>query len=470
MAFLWITVLFWAYVSRCCGQPLSPENTWAVLVAGSSGYGNYRHQADICHAYQIMKKHGISEDHLIVMATDDIAHNSLNPFPGQVFNRPGNQNATDVYAGCKIDYKGHEVTPDTFTKVLTGVQDGTTNGKKVLKSDSTSRVFVNFVDHGGVGIIGFPSTTMHVADLTKTLDTMQQKKTYGELLFYLEACESGSMFPNLSSTSKIYAVTAANGKESSWGYYCMPQDVVKGKHIGSCLGDLFSISWMEDADLNQPMETIAQQVEKVTKRTNKSHVTTFGDTSFTNEPIAHFDELKMIDHSGVVSEIEPLPEDGIISAQDIPLAMAQYKYLMASPGLEKDFAKWHLETVKENRKEDHGLFHAITDKACEKSDQNFNCTSKLQTIQMDLKDLLCHKALASIIEKECLPHNHGDDYQVGGWNAFSWKFSQWLVNICESQDSLNADVDAFKRIVSGACTDANAAKMAKARAETVQFI
>ena len=40
----------------------SSSDHWAVLVAGSSGYGNYRHQADICHAYQIMKKNGIPED------------------------------------------------------------------------------------------------------------------------------------------------------------------------------------------------------------------------------------------------------------------------------------------------------------------------------------------------------------------------------------------------------------------------
>lgn len=26
---------------------------FAVLVAGSNGYWNYRHQADICHAYQV---------------------------------------------------------------------------------------------------------------------------------------------------------------------------------------------------------------------------------------------------------------------------------------------------------------------------------------------------------------------------------------------------------------------------------
>ena len=26
---------------------------WAVLVAGSQGYFNYRHQADVCHSYQV---------------------------------------------------------------------------------------------------------------------------------------------------------------------------------------------------------------------------------------------------------------------------------------------------------------------------------------------------------------------------------------------------------------------------------
>jgi glycosylphosphatidylinositol transamidase (GPIT) subunit GPI8 len=35
---------------------------WAVIVAGSNTYSNYRHQADAFHAYQIMKKNGIPED------------------------------------------------------------------------------------------------------------------------------------------------------------------------------------------------------------------------------------------------------------------------------------------------------------------------------------------------------------------------------------------------------------------------
>ena len=35
---------------------------WAFIVAGSNKFSNYRHQADTCHAYQIMKKNGIPED------------------------------------------------------------------------------------------------------------------------------------------------------------------------------------------------------------------------------------------------------------------------------------------------------------------------------------------------------------------------------------------------------------------------
>ena len=32
---------------------------WVLLVAGSRGYYNYRHQADICHAYHVSKAFSI---------------------------------------------------------------------------------------------------------------------------------------------------------------------------------------------------------------------------------------------------------------------------------------------------------------------------------------------------------------------------------------------------------------------------
>jgi legumain len=48
---------------------------WAVLVAGSNGWYNYRHQADVCHAYQILHKYGIPDSNIVVMMYDDLAKN-----------------------------------------------------------------------------------------------------------------------------------------------------------------------------------------------------------------------------------------------------------------------------------------------------------------------------------------------------------------------------------------------------------
>lgn len=56
------------------------------------------------------------------------------------------------------------------------------------------------------------------------------------------------MFQKLPNNTKIYALSAASPSESSWGTYCSPDDVVSGKHIGSCLGDLFSVNFIEDID------------------------------------------------------------------------------------------------------------------------------------------------------------------------------------------------------------------------------
>lgn len=82
-------------------------NIWAVLVAGSNTYDNYRHQADTCHAYHILRKHGIAAERIITLMYDDIANNTKNPTKGVIINHP---NGTNVYANVVIDYTGKEVS------------------------------------------------------------------------------------------------------------------------------------------------------------------------------------------------------------------------------------------------------------------------------------------------------------------------------------------------------------------------
>jgi legumain len=52
---------------------------------------------------------------------------------------------------------------------------------------------------------------------------------YGELVIFLEACESGSIFQNIDlSTMNAWALTATNATAPSYGTYCYPHDVVRG--------------------------------------------------------------------------------------------------------------------------------------------------------------------------------------------------------------------------------------------------
>lgn len=104
---------------------------WAVLVAGSNSFINYRHQvktftvsiyhlyslltqqfvcnntwkytlqADICHAYQILKNGGLEDDNIIVFMYDDIAFDVENSRPGVIINQP---NGDNVYKGVPKVY------------------------------------------------------------------------------------------------------------------------------------------------------------------------------------------------------------------------------------------------------------------------------------------------------------------------------------------------------------------------------
>ncbi len=101
--------------------PASLSANWAVLIAGSNYWYNYRHQADVYHAYQTLVSQGISKNNIITFAFDDIANYTRNPFPGKVFNKPTYASpGNDVYQGVQIDYRGADVSPDNFIAAITG--------------------------------------------------------------------------------------------------------------------------------------------------------------------------------------------------------------------------------------------------------------------------------------------------------------------------------------------------------------
>ncbi|KAG6671936.1 hypothetical protein I3842_16G029500 [Carya illinoinensis] len=169
---------------------------WAVLIAGSNGYWNYRHQADICHAYQLLRQGGLKDENIVVFMYDDIAFNEENPRPGVIINKPDGH---DVYNGVPKDYTGDDVTVDNFFAVLLGNRTAITGGSgKVVDSGPNDHIFVYYSDHGGPGVLGMPTNPfLYAEDLIEVLKKKHASGTYKSLVFYLEACESGSIFEGL---------------------------------------------------------------------------------------------------------------------------------------------------------------------------------------------------------------------------------------------------------------------------------
>ncbi|XP_076924130.1 vacuolar-processing enzyme-like [Bidens hawaiensis] len=266
------------------------STTWAVLVAGSNEYYNYRHQADVCHAYQILKKGGLKDENIIVFMYDDIANNPYNPRRGVIINNP---NGSDVYAGVPKDYTGEAVSAENFFAVLLGNKAAVKGGSgKVVASKPKDRIFVFYTDHGGPGVLGMPNSTIYANDFINVLKKKHVSGTYHEMVIYIEACESGSIFEGLLPKNlNIYVTTASNAYENSYATYCPP--LIKG--FSTCLGDLYSVSWMEDSDSEDLRhETLKQQYLKVKKRTKNndgdpfsgSHVMQYGTLSISNETVS----------------------------------------------------------------------------------------------------------------------------------------------------------------------------------------
>lgn len=281
---------------------------WALLISGSNMWYNYRHQADVCHAYQILKKDGLPDERIVVMIYDDIAYNDWNNYPGQIFNKPGGE---DVYPGCAKDYMQEAVNTHVFLSVLNGSADAVEHigSGRVVNSTAEDRVFVYYADHGASGELGMPDwdDPLYADELHAVLKNMAERRAFKELVFYVEACEAGSMFEGiLEEDLGIYAVTAANASESSWATYC-PDDfddyasssgsiIPNATYLGVCMGDLFSVSWMEDTERENIIDqTLECQYERVKERTSNdgtytygSHVKRYGEEKFEQEPIGDF--------------------------------------------------------------------------------------------------------------------------------------------------------------------------------------
>jgi legumain len=401
-----------ALLALCFTAALADDKPklWAVLVAGSNYYYNYRHQADVCHAYQILHAHGIPDENIVVMMYDDIANSPQNPTKGVIINHPDGK---DVYHGVPKDYTGKDVTPQNFINILTGNKEamkGIGSGK-VIESGPNDHVFVNFVDHGATGILAFPVGELTVKQLNDALLKMHNEKRYEKLVLYIEACESGSMFRNvLPDNINIFATTASDYDESSYACY---YDAKRGTY----LGDWYSVNWMEDSDKeNIEKETLQSQFTIVKNLTTTSHVKEFGDLNMGNLVVGQFQGLR----EAPPKTVSKVPFERGAPSWEVPLDILYRKVAAAKTEQEKETLLTEIDSILEKR----GILETVMKKIVTRVAVSREQTERLITARpTQLTQLECHHNLVKAFSRHCF------DF---GKHTYALKYGYILANVCEN--------------------------------------
>lgn len=388
-------------------------DNWALLVAGSNEYYNYRHQADICHAYQILHKNGIPDERIVVMMYDDIASNAENPQKGKIFNKPG---GSDVYHGVVKDYTKKTVTPSNFLKILQG-QEVDVGSQKVIKSGPDDNVFVYFSDHGAPGIVAFPDgSALHASDLNKAIKSMNTHKQYKNLVLYIEACESGSMFEGLLPENiNVFATTAANADESS--YACYYDD-----KIGAYLGDLYSVNWMEDSDREDiTRESLQKQFEVVRDLTNLSHVMEYGNlTMGKGFMVSEFQAESGYVYNPVIGLPSLLKKDDAVRTEDARMMTLQKRLEKETNMIKRDQILTQMKELYESQITVISTFDHIIEEATRgvniRPEEILNKRRKLTNHE-------CYKPVVDYIIEKCFSLR----------NDYVLRHLYKIVNLCENK-------------------------------------
>ena len=193
--------------------PTLAEGNKAVLICGSEGWYNYRHQADLLYMYNMLKKNHYSDDDIILIMRDDIAFHPRNPHQGVIKVSPTGEN---LYHDVVIDYRADTISPKDIEDILLGNKSERLS--TVLESTNTDNVLLYWTGHGTNKSFKWMETGERFTDeqLGTTVRKMYENKRYLSMLICAEPCFSGSVVKAIEGTPLVLGLSAASESESSY--------------------------------------------------------------------------------------------------------------------------------------------------------------------------------------------------------------------------------------------------------------
>ena len=194
---------------------------YAVLVQGSNGWNNYRHQADVLSVYQMLKTKGFDDDHIILIIDKALASDAMNPEPGIIRAEDG---GNDLLAGCSMDYDNADISPSDISNILLGVKTDKT--PVVLPKDAGQNVLLFWSGHGhnhannGADELAWRNADVGrgmTADLLRqTISLMHQQGQYRKMFVLTEPCFSEAVITPLVGIPGVLAMSSAGTFEQSF--------------------------------------------------------------------------------------------------------------------------------------------------------------------------------------------------------------------------------------------------------------
>ncbi len=247
------------------------HENWALLIAGSDSWSDYRHQADVLAMYWTLRRHGYDDDHIILVEEDNIANNIQNYYGGNVHNEVGGPNLRE---NASIDYYLNELTSADIHNILCGYV--TSRTPFVIHSDSDDNIFVFWCGHGNTNELLYGNKTIPATELNGWLTEMEQSKKYRKMLFTIETCFSGSVAETCENHHGVLFITAANAKETS-----LVDKTNYDEELRLYVSNGFSNTLIQTID-RQPNIGISDLYYQLVLGTSGSHVSIYGSKSYGN--------------------------------------------------------------------------------------------------------------------------------------------------------------------------------------------
>lgn len=226
------------------------SDQYAVLVQGSNGMDNYRHQADVLSVYQLLRRGGFDDDHIILILDGALANDRYNKEPGIIRNDIygpdllGGTDAEEGYPAAVVDYDSDSLSAADISDILLG-KSSSHLPVTLPRSESSAlpNVLLYWSGHGrnnnlhGIDELSWRDEQAGRGMTSTLLRQTVEQMAIRKMLVITEPCYSEGVITQLQGLTGVLAMSSASGDEQSWAENWNPY---MGRYGGVWMCDRFT--------------------------------------------------------------------------------------------------------------------------------------------------------------------------------------------------------------------------------------